>query len=376
MPTMTKWSVVKEDSRQKQWRELVPRVALLACLALVVASLGLAWRPAHPMDPAEPPFSEQARSAALAETLRLRTAGAALERAAAGAPQPAVARTVSLLTSQSRALLLPGQEGAETAPPAGTAAQSAAPTEAPPAVPLPASAAELAAALAASASQRLADANAADGGMARLLAAVGTAQLLQASSLAAAAGAPAPAVADPAAPQLSGACQGVPASPSSAAGPSAGTPAATLPAALAAAVASERETVYGYQVALTRLGGTAAGPASAQLARHETLAAGAEALSRMHCVAVPPREAGYTSAPAFLAAPAAGLGALEASALAVYGDLVALSEGQTRQWAVAGLVGAARSAARWGTDAGALPGLTADQDAFPELPAPALAPAP
>ncbi len=74
----------------------------------------------------------------------------------------------------------------------------------------------------------------------------------------------------------------------------------------------------------------------------------------MHCVAVPPREAGYTRAPAFLAAPAAGLGALEASALAVYGDLVALSEGQTRQWAIAGLVGAARRAALWGRDAGAL----------------------
>ena len=56
--------------------------------------------------------------------------------------------------------------------------------------------------------------------MARLLAAVGTAQLLQASSLAAAAGAPAPAGPDPAAgvpeiDDLSGACPGATGSPSS-----------------------------------------------------------------------------------------------------------------------------------------------------------------
>ncbi|WCI09408.1 hypothetical protein PJ267_07020 [Arthrobacter sp. OVS8] len=45
MPTMTKWSVVKDDTREKRRRELIPRVALLACLALVVVSLGMALRP-------------------------------------------------------------------------------------------------------------------------------------------------------------------------------------------------------------------------------------------------------------------------------------------------------------------------------------------
>ena len=111
-------------------------------------------------------------------------------------------------------------------------------------------------------------------------------------------------------------------------------------------------------------------------ARHEALAAGAEALSRMHCAAVPAREAGYTMAPAFLASPAAGLGGLEASALTVYGDLVALSEGQTRQWAIAGLVGAARRSALWGAETGVLPGLAADPEGFPELPVPSVTPSP
>ncbi|HEX9088557.1 MAG TPA: ferritin-like domain-containing protein, partial [Arthrobacter sp.] len=311
--------------------------------------------------------------------------------------QPAVARTVSLLTSQARALLVPGQDEPGSALPAASAAASAASRSSPPAASAPSqppaaaastaasppvTAALLATELAASGSQRLADAAMADGGIARLLAAVGTAQLLQASSLAAAAGVPVPDVSDPAAPQLSGACPSASASPSSSSSPSSAGDAsarggasagkdpapASLPAALAATVETELETVYGYQVALTRLGDEAAGPASKQLARHEALATGAEALSRMHCAPVPPREAGYKMTPDFLASPADGLGGLEASALPVYGDLVALSEGETRQWAISGLVGAARRSALWGADPGVLPGLTADPNGFPELP--------
>lgn len=382
---MTIWSVVKDDTRQKRRRELIPHIALLACLALVVVSLGMAFSPGSPKVPAEPPFSEQARSAALAETMRLRAAGEELGRSTAGGGQPAVARTVSLLTGQARALLLPGTDEPDSQPAAGAPSTAAAPSESPSSAPLPATAAALAAGLAASASQRLADAAVADGGMARLLAAVGTAQLLQASSLAAAAGVPAPAVPDPAAPPLSGACPSDPASPSqssppassgaaASAGPDSG--AATLPGALAATVRTELEAVYGYQVALTRLSGDAAASATQQLARHEALAAGSEALSRMHCAAAPAREAGYTMAPAFLASPAAGLGGLEASALTVYGDLVALSEGQTRQWAISGLVGAARRSALWGAETGVLPGLAADPEEFPELPAPSATPGP
>ena len=388
---MTTWSVVKDDSGEKQRRNFIPRIALLVCLALVVLSLGIALSPGSPEEPAEPPFSEQARSAALAETVRLRAAGEELAASTSGDAKPAVAKTVSLLTSQARALLLPGQDDpASLLPPEPAtplAAPSAVPSAARSAAPLPASAAALATELADSAARRLADAAVADGGMARLLASVGTAQLLQASSLAAAAGAPAPAVPDPAAPPLSGTCPGAAVSPSSSPDASAASSspadaasdappagaddgAATLPGALAAAVRTELEAVYGYQVALTRLDGEAAARASEQLARHEALAAGAEALGRVHCAPVPPREAGYTMEQDFLASPAAGLGRLEASALPVYGDLVALSEGQTRQWAIAGLVGAARRSALWAAETGVLPGLAADPAGFPELPTP------
>jgi hypothetical protein len=227
----------------------------------------------------------------------------------------------------------------------------------------------------------------ADGGMARLLAAVGTAQLLQASTLAAGTGTAAPSadVAFPTPPGTcpSGSAQAATGSAVAASGdaratspavpdaavpedtPAAGTPggAATSPAgasaaaALAAVVHAEAEAVYGYQVALPRVSGAAAKSAAAALARHEVLLSEAESLSRRLCFAVPPREAGYALGTSFLASPAAGLGKLEAAALPVYGDLVALSEGETRQWAIAALYESGKRAVLWGADPGALPGL-------------------
>ncbi len=118
--------------------------------------------------------------------------------------------------------------------------------------------------------QRLADAATADGGMARLLAAVGTAQLLQSSALAAAAGAPDPAAGAPdprpaAAHPAPGSCPAATASPSSAPVNNGGTAAGSMPScrSLAALISTEQETMYGYQVALTRLDGAAAKSAAA-----------------------------------------------------------------------------------------------------------------
>ena len=396
---MTTWSVVKDDSREKRWQDhfprLLPRYALLACLALVVMSLGVALTPARPPEPAEPPFSEQARAAALAETEKLLTAGSHLATPGKdrSGGNPAVEQTVTLLTTQAQALLTPGESipDAPVASPAdsGTATPSAPATSsadqsaaASSAAPLPATAAELVTALADSGRQRLADAAVADGGMARLLAAVGTAQLLQASGLAAGTGTAAPR-ADVAAPQLSGACPSASAeSGADAAGAASGaapdsheTPGATssaasnatVGAALAAVVRTEAQTVYGYQVALPRLASDAAKSAAEQLAHHDALLSDAESLIRQRCSAVPPREAGYTLGRSFLASPAAGLGSLEASALPVYGDLVALSDGETRQWAIAALLASGKRAVLWGTDPGALPGL--DRASLPSLPA-------
>ncbi|MEY9775940.1 hypothetical protein ABH915_001548 [Arthrobacter sp. MW3 TE3886] len=390
---MTTWSVVKDDTREKRWQDhfprSLPRYVLMACLALVVVSLGVVLTPARPPEPAEPPFSDQARAAALAETRQLLDASSQLGTAArngskdnsaesadarsAAAGNPAVERTVTLLTLQAQALLAPGESPADAASAASASGGATSPATSPAtssAAPRPATAAGLVLALADSGRQRLADAAKADGGMARLLAAVGTAQLLQTSALAAETGTEAPA-ADVTPPQLSGTCPSPSASPAvPAAGESAAEPsaaAASLSGALAAAVRTEAQTIYGYQVALTRLGGDAAKSAAEELARHDALLDGAESLSRLHCSAVPPREAGYALGPSFLASPADGLADLEAAALPVYGDLVALSEGGTRQWAIAALFGSAKRAVRWGADPGALPGL--DRASTPTQPA-------
>ncbi|MDQ0077311.1 ferritin-like domain-containing protein [Arthrobacter oryzae] len=368
---MTTWSVVKDDTKENRRPGRYFRYGILASLAVLVISLGLALTPGPPPQAPEPAFSERARAAALAETMQLRLAGGKLADAVSGAERQALIRAVTLLTTQARALTGPDHEpspvatGTATGTPTGTATATPAPSAAPVDSP-----AKLVAELSASGAQRLSDAEESDGGMARLLAAVGTAQLLQASSLATAVGSAAPemparslpssAVALSTTPE--GSCPPAPTSSGAAAGT------ATPATALAMTVKTEAETVYGYQVALARLEGTAAGSASQLLARHESVLAEAEALSRAQCVDIPAREAGYTLGPLFLESPAAGLGGLEAGTLPVYGDLVALSDGSTRQWAISGLLDAAHRAALWGADSGPLPGIVVDTANLPELP--------
>ncbi|WP_082575198.1 DUF4439 domain-containing protein [Arthrobacter sp. Soil763] len=379
---MTTWSVVKDDggTQRRRFRlpRDLPRIALLACLAAVVVSLGFVFVPGNPPKPAAPSVSERARASALADALSLRTRAEQLQatategsRAADRKASPAAAGTavqaaVTLLTTQARALLRPG--------PSPEASATAAPATTAPATPAPPTAARLAADLASSGRQRLADARTSDGGMARLLASVGTAQLLQSSALAAAAGTRDPAAGFPEKATAEVPGPEVPAAgscPPATGSPADGTPgplAAGLPEALAAVMQAELEAVYGYQVALTRLDGAPAAAAKARLAHHEALVTGADTLGRAQCAAVPPREPGYALDQAFLASPGRGLASLEAASLTAYGELVALSEGPTRQWAVAGLLGAARRAAAWGAAPGPFPGLALDPASLPTLP--------
>ncbi len=131
---------------------------------------------------------------------------------------------------------------------------------------------------------------------------------------------------------------------------------------------AEQQAVYGYQAALTRLDAASAVQASHLLEQHQDLASEAAAQGRMHCATVPPPQPGYALSTAFLEAPAAGLGSLEAGTLPVYGDVVALSTGPTRSWAVSALVAAARRTLRWGGDPGPLTGVTLDESELPQLP--------
>lgn len=379
---MTTWSVVKDDTKEKPRPARYFRYGILASLAVLVVSLGLALIPGPPPEVPEPAFSERARAAALAETMQLRLAGRKMADSFSGAERQALLRTVTLLTTQARALIGPdpkpsasatGAASATTSTSASASASASGTATAPAQAEGADSPAGLVAALSASGSQRLEDAAASDGGMARLLAAVGTAQVLQASSLAPALGTVAPAApesptaASPATPPTAsptadGSC------PPATTGSESAEGSATPATALAMAVKTEAETVYGYQVALARLDGAAAASASQLLARHESVLAEAEALSRALCVDIPPREAGYTLGPSFLASPAAGLGSLEAGTLPVYGDLVALSGGSTRTWAISGLLAAANRAVLWGSDPGPLPGIVVDTAQLPDLP--------
>lgn len=373
------------ERRRARLPRNLPRLALIVVLAVVVLTLGLVVRPGKPAEPAPPTASERALAAALTDTLELRSHAERLTGAGT-----ATNGFVSFLTTQARALWRPGSATASpspslAAPGAASSGQSpASASPSPSASPstAPVTAASLVTALDASGRQRLADAAAADPGTARLLASIGTGQLLQASALAdatgtpdpATTGAPAPAPA-PAAPATGSAtpspsaCPSAPDSPSAAPSASASPARADLANALAEVINTERETVYAYQVALTRLDGPGAAAAATRLTRHEALAAAAEALSRQHCAAAPPRQAGYALDPAFLASPAAGLRGLEADSLAAYADLVGLSDGSTRQWAVSGLLEAGRRAAAWSAAPEPTPGLSVDPAELPTLPA-------
>ncbi|PTT64556.1 DUF4439 domain-containing protein, partial [Arthrobacter sp. HMWF013] len=176
---------MNDDTQENRHRGRYFRYAVFALAALLVLSLGFVLIPREPPAPPTPPFSEQARASAYSDALSLRSAGLALARAAGDAPAGPQAASlesaVTLLTVHARALALAGDPAASGFPGPGS----------------PATAAEFAGALQTSAARRLKDAETADGGMARLLAGAGTAQLLAAEDVAEAAGAPLPALAAP-----------------------------------------------------------------------------------------------------------------------------------------------------------------------------------
>lgn len=396
---MTTWTVVIADGKDKQRPGRTARTLLVSLVALLVLGVGVAVTP-HPEEERQPTFSESALNMAYADALTL--AG----MAALGEPTAPSGVTAELLLSQARALQAPGAEAA--ANPRAAANPSPAADDAPtvPASPPP-TPGELVSALAASAARRLNDAVLSDGGTARLLAAVGTAQQLEASRLAAAWGLPAPgvpaisppstattpAVPVPALPLTGSApeasddtgrsaaetanCLTGPTAPAAGTGSDPGlsdmqrAPAespANLAMALSATVRAEQEAVYVYQVALSRLQPSATGVAGSHLKAHQDALRRAEGYSREYCSAIPPREPGYRLPAAFASAPSAALGGLEEDVLAVYGDLIAVAPADARAWAVSGLLTTARQAAVWSDTRDPLPGIAVTPEELPQLP--------
>lgn len=380
---MTPWDVVNSKASKTRPRGRVLRTGILVASCAVILTSGMVLTLQEPAPPPAPTFSEQALADAYADAIRLRSAGDSLlgSGTLGAAETTPLEGTVTLLTVQGKALLRPFPEPVSGT--AGTASASASPGSP---VPVPApvppaspdSIPSLLTDLVASAGERLSDANEADGGTSRLLAAVGTGQLLKAESLAAAAGVtvpesparrPAPSPSTVSTPLRSS-------TPTAGAGlgtaaPSGGdcqVPSAELAAAFTAVLEAERQAGYAYQVALPRLKGDAAAQAAMFQDDHNNLTDQAEALMAGNCIELSTAAPGYALGAGFFADPAAGLGTLEAGALAVYGDLVAFTDGAGREWAVQALLEGAQRAVQWGADPGPLPGLSLDPAALPALP--------
>ncbi|MET3721252.1 DUF4439 domain-containing protein [Arthrobacter sp. UYEF21] len=370
---------MKDDTQEAGHRGRYFRYAVFTLAALLVVSLGFVLIPREPAAPAPPPFSEQARAAAFSDAVDLRAAGSDLEGRAGGMlpaadsveVSAAVSRAVTLLTVHARALMLPAYPSLST--------PALAPSSAP--APRPSTPADLAAALHSSGVQRLNDAETTDGGMARLLAGAGIAQLLAAGELAAAAGvevdAPVSTPLPSGAPTPPTGCTATATAGSAGTGSSgSGSTGADLASSFSAVLEAEQELVYAYQAALNRLNPATVAPASGFLAEHEDLRREAAAMGVAHCAAMRPTPAGYALDEAFLADPARALGSLEAGTLPAYGDLIALSDGADRAWALSALQSAVRRTTHWGGSPGPVPGAVLDESRLPLLPESAQAPGP
>jgi hypothetical protein len=251
-------------------------------------------------------------------------------------------------------------------------------------------------ALTQSSTASLASAATADGAMARLLAAVGTGQLMQARALAGAAGLPVPEspVSDSAVSDPTGAAAGTPmtgaataatatgtataaaaaTAPPSCSAPRTAAPGLTADQALTAVVSAEQKAVYAYQVSATRLTDPASSQAVAVLSTHEDRLAALRDMLRRQCLALPKLEAGYALAAAFTRQPAPALAGLEDQLGLLYGDLIALSTGPIRGTALTALVQTAEHGLLWGPSVRPLPGLDVALDVAPPAGTPGAAP--
>ena len=233
----------------------------------------------------------------------------------------------------------------------------------------------------------------ADEGTARLLAATGTAQQIWAQRIAGLSGVPVPGgtgslpgtaeaagpdgSADTPSPRAADTARCADGRPTTTAAPEPGNgsstsdaPAAARPdaeAALTSVINAELGTAYAYQVALAQVepGAAVAGAWRGQAAVHERH--GADAVSYLADLCLPPVApvAAYRLDQDFLRDPARSLPALEDQFPAVYADLVALSGGDLRGWAITRLAAVSTDLYLTAESVPAAPGLDAVPDDLP-----------
>lgn len=310
-------------------------------MSAVVLSLALVA--GNTSDPRPAPSAanpELALARSTARDLALQAeAAAAVADAAAGAELTAQAAGLRVQTS-----LLAGPG----APPGPAASPAAA-----------ADPAAYAAALTQSATANLEAAATADPGPARLLASVGAAQYVWSLRLAGTAGTGRPEL--PGAPAAGGTVPGAEDCPEEPVDSRTG-------AALTAAAEAEYGAAYAYEVAAARHHAAGSEPPAAWLQAggfHKQSGNSVLELQATLCLpAVMPPPA-FALSDAFESDPGAALPALEQELTGVYADLVGLSEGNLRQWAVGRLAEAAAAAYADSSPVPASPGIEARPDQLP-----------
>ncbi|MFI5085034.1 MAG: DUF4439 domain-containing protein [Actinomycetales bacterium] len=335
---------------------------MVAAVVLAIGSIATRGQ----QTPASIAVSEQLRRSTLESVDQL---AAALPAAGATPAVTGQLASISAVLDTQRAALAGGSETHSAAPAPGATVTPAVP-------PVPATVPDMVSKLTASAAAATDGALAADGVMARLLAATGAGQLTQARALAAAAGLPVPGPQVPPAPTPPAAAATAAASASAGSGPAAGAAAAVTPScsarpapeglntgsALSAVAAAEQKAVYAYQVSATRMTNPRSSQAVALLVEHQDALAAAQDELRSSCLPVPKIQPGYQLDPGFTATPAAALAGLETQLTAVYGDLVAFTApgdggAALRRGAVTAMDNSALRAAFWGAGPSALPGI-------------------
>lgn len=215
--------------------------------------------------------------------------------------------------------------------------------------------------LVSSAQNNLAGARTSNPGIARLLASIGTGQLLLAAELAdrhqlpvqtftpaetvhdrRTAARPTPCPSSEPTPSGPDTAAAIPATPGSVAGP--GPEWSTQSTALLSVLRAEEQAAYAYEVASADMPAPAT---AASRERHVLAASELQWLLHQACVSAPPSLEAYALTPDFLDNPGAGLEQLEQQLLASYADLIGLSStddgkaGNARTWAVNQLAGSA-----------------------------------
>ncbi|MHA7276571.1 DUF4439 domain-containing protein [Arthrobacter sp. Hz1] len=300
-------------------RRIARTLGLLLTFALVVA-LGLNLDGPQPEGPPPLTLTEEAQLAAEVRAADLSGAAAVLAGSTVSATPGSdlggtYTKTASMLQDQAEALRHPM--------PSAPATTDRSTTEAPiPLEPAP-TPSGFVADLFASAQQNLDAAITAEPGIARLLASVGTSQRQQAITLAGLQDLEVPpaAVMPAAAVNPSPDCAGA-------------TPANSTEASwLADAVTAEYRSAYAYEVTAARTPDPAP---LLMLADQHTAAAveGETLLDAGACTPVPPHLQAFSLDPGFVEDPAATLAALDTSLVGMYADLVGLTDGSARQWAV------------------------------------------